>query len=224
MAYGATRGSATEKASDHLMAGTYYVQASRYTGYGSYTIKSVFTKAVLDDDAEPNDVYTQALNLAPNSTDTGHLGFYNAAKTDYYDYWKVVLPDDGVLSIETTSDATLDIDLTIYDSNGSSYLAYGTTRGSTTEKASDHLMAGTYYVQASRYTGYGSYTIKSVFTKAVLDDDAEPNDVYTQALNLAPNSTDTGHLGFYNAGKTDYYDYWKVTIPSDGKLSDRNKF
>ena len=94
---------------------------------------------------------------------------------------------------------------------------------STTEKASDHLMAGTYYVQASSYIRHGSYTIKSVFTKAVLDDDAEPNDVYTQALNLAPNSTDNGHLGFYNAGKTDYYDYWKVTIPSDVSFH-RNKF
>ena len=220
LSYGNTRSSTKEIAfNNNLMAGTYYVLVTRYTGTGAYTIRSEFTQTSLANDTEPNDTYSQGITLLPNSTTTGHLGFFNAAKTDYYDYWKVVLPDDGVLSIETTSDATLDIDLTIYDSNGSSYLAYGTTRGSTTEKASDHLMAGTYYVQASRYTGYGSYTIKSVFTKAVLDDDAEPNDVYTQALNLAPNSTDTGHLGFYNAGKTDYYDYWKVTIPSDGKLS-----
>ena len=47
------------------------------------------------------------LNLAQILQIPLSLRFYNAAKTDCYDYWKVVLPDDGVLSIETTSDATL---------------------------------------------------------------------------------------------------------------------
>ena len=38
---------------------------------------------------------------------------------------------DGRAYFETNSDAGLDIDLTIYDSNGSSYLSYGNTRSST---------------------------------------------------------------------------------------------
>ena len=93
------------------MAGTYYVQAPIYK-HGSYTIKSAFTKAVLDDDAEPNDSILK-LNLAPNSTDKA-LGFIRW-QTDYYDYWKVTIPSD--ITLETNSDATLDVDLTIYDIN-----------------------------------------------------------------------------------------------------------
>ena len=49
------------------MPGTYFIQAYRYTGYGSYEIKSVFTPTAYTNDVEPNDQISQAKTIVPNT-------------------------------------------------------------------------------------------------------------------------------------------------------------
>jgi len=202
-----------------LMPGTYYVRALRWTGYGSYTISSIYIATGLDNDTENNDSYLTADTLPLNGNSTGHLNFYSNGYTDQVDWWKVTIPADGKLVVNTTSDVTLDVDLYLFDINGTTQIAsYDTTTGIHQATHYNSLMPGTYYVRALHWTGYGSYSISSIYIATGLDNDTEDNDSYLTADTLPLNGNSTGHLNFYSNGYTDQVDWWKVTIPADGKL------
>ncbi|NTW33576.1 MAG: T9SS type A sorting domain-containing protein [Bacteroidetes bacterium] len=202
-----------------LMPGTYYVNAHRWTGSGSYTISSIYTATAFANDTENNDTYSTAITLPLNGNSTGHLNFYSNGYTDIDDWWKIIIPADGKLIVNTTSDATIDIDLSLYDINGTSNIAsYDTSNGIHEATHYNNLMPGTYYVKAHRWTGYGSYTISSVYTATAFANDAEINDTYTTAATIPLNGSTTGHLYFYSNGYTDVDDWWKVGVLSGGNL------
>ena len=205
-----------------LGAGTYYVQAYRYSGSGSYSISNVYVPTGLANDSQPNDSSSIAQILAPNSSTTGHLGYFGNNHTDGVDWWKVITTSDGALVVNTTSDKTLDIDLYLYDRDGHSQIAsYDTSAGIHEATHRYDLTPGTYYIQAFDYGGYGSYTISNVYTPTGLANDSEPNDSVRVSSTLAVNDSTTGHLGYFNSGSYDVFDWWKVTVPSDGNLTVR---
>ncbi len=207
---------------NNLLPGTYFVKAHLYsTISGSYTISSTFTPTGLTNDTENNDSMQVAITLPLNGSITGHLGFYSNGYTDRNDWWKVIIPSDGKLVVNTTSDATLDIDLFLFDVNGTTQIAgYDTSVGIHEATHFNNLMPGTYYVRAFDYhsSGYGSYTISSSYTPTAYTNDTQNNDSVQVATILPLNVSITGHLGFYSNGYTDRNDWWKVIIPSDGKL------
>ncbi|MCE5249915.1 T9SS type A sorting domain-containing protein [bacterium] len=207
---------------NNLLPGTYYVGVYRYGGYGSYTIRSSFTPTKFDDDVADNDSAAVAVNLGKDGTDTGHLGFYARGYTDTEDWWKITIPLDGRLNVSTLSDSTLEIDTYLYENIGTEYpqiTGYDISWGIESASHYNNLLPGTYYMRVIRYGGYGSYTVRSSFTPANLDNDVADNDSASVAFALNRNGTDTGHLGFYARGYTDTEDWWKITIPGDGKLS-----
>jgi hypothetical protein len=206
----------------NLAPGTYYVLALRYNGSGSYSISNVYVPTGLANDSEPNDSSSVAQTLAPNSSTTGHLGYYGNNHTDGVDWWKVTTTFDGALVVNTTSDATLDIDLHLYDKDGVTQIAtYDTSVGIHEATHRYDLTPGTYYIHAYNYGGYGSYTISNVYTPTGLANDPEPNDSVQVASTLAVNDSTTGHLGYFNRGNYDQYDWWKVSLPADGNLTVR---
>jgi uncharacterized protein (DUF2141 family) len=205
-----------------LAAGMYYVQAYRYSGSGSYSISNVYVPTGLANDSQPNDSSSVAQTLAPNSSTTGHLGYFGNNHTDGVDWWKVTTTSDGALVVNTTSDKTLDIDLYLYDKDGHSQIAsYDTSVGIHEATHRYDLTPGTYYIQAIDYGGYGSYTISNVYTPTGLANDSEPNDSVRVSSTLAVNDSTTGHLGYFNSGSYDVLDWWKVSVPSDGNLTVR---
>lgn len=205
-----------------LLPGTYYVQVHRYSGSGSYTILSQYAVPSLPNDPEPNDSVDAAVALSLNGSATGHLGFYGNDFTDFGDWWILTTNVDGKLLVSTLSDSTLEIDLYLYDEDKATQIAsYDISWGVYETTHFDNLMPGTYYVHAFRFSGYGSYTISNQFTSATLPNDSEPNDSAQVAQTLQVDGSSTGHLGFYNFGFYDVYDWWKVTTPSDGKLTVR---
>jgi hypothetical protein len=206
----------------NLTPGTYYVLALRYGGSGAYSISNVYVPTGLANDSELNDSASIAQVLAPNSSTTGHLGYYGNNHTDRFDWWKITTTFDGSLVINTTSDPTLEIDLYLYDQNGTTQIAICDTSWGIHEATHYHnLTPGTYYVQAYAYGGYGSYTISNVYTPTGLANDPEPNDSVQVAVVLAINDSTTGHLGYFNRGAYDVFDWWKVTVPTDGNLTVR---
>jgi hypothetical protein len=199
---------------NNVKAGTYLVKAHRYSGAGAYTISVQFTPSPLVNDAEPNDTFPQALVLDTNKSATGHLGYFGAGVMDLADWWKITIGVDGKLGVKTTSDSTLDIDLYLYDRNGQTQLAsYDTSTGIHEGTHFNYLTPGTYYVKASRYSGYGSYTITNLYTPTKLANDVEPNDSAVNAVTLAPNSSLTGHSGYQKDGVIDLADWYKITTP-----------
>ena len=198
-----------------LTPGTYYIQAFDYGGYGSYTISNVYTPTGLANDSEPNDSERVSSTLAVNDSTTGHLGYFNSGSYDVFDWWKVTVPSDGNLTVRTYSDVTLDIDLHMYDVNGTSQIAsYDISVGRSEATHYYGLKAGTYFVRAFCYSGYGSYRVSSQFTAAQFTNDAEPNDSLSAANTIQLNTKSTGHLGFFGNGIRDQYDFYTFTLPT----------
>jgi len=147
-----------------IKAGTYYIKINRDTGYGGYTLTTMYDAQTIANDTEPNDTYSDA-NAAPNNGSvTGHLGYKGGGDgtTDTVDLYKILLNNDGELRFKIIYDSTLDISgynkgiriydiyetLLFYESYPSSGITYGPYG----------LGFGTYYIKILRDTGYGGYT------------------------------------------------------------------
>jgi hypothetical protein len=209
-----------------LKAGTYFIRAYRASGSGTYTIQTKFNAAPYANDSEPNDTYETAQELGINSSTTGHIRYYSAGSSDSDDYWKVTIPYDGSLTINTTSDSA-DIDIYIYDVDGNTIIRSAGTYGLTETIQFNNFMPGTYYIRLYCSSGQGGYTITSTYTQisinGITTNDPETNDDYSTATNLASfntdgNVTNYGHIGYYTNNHIDYDDYWAVTTTTDGKL------
>jgi hypothetical protein len=209
-----------------LKPGTYYVQAHRWQGTtGSYTMTTSFATPPRTTALEPNDAWSTALALSPNGTATGNVGYYGNGSADLDDYWKITTTEDGWLRVQITSDSLdsrgddyLDIDATLFDVNGTSSIMYDGRFGTFTQ-VSAFVRPGTYYVDVHKWHGRaGSYQIKSDFFTPPLANDVEGNDSPSTASQAIVNGTVTGHLGYFSNGTTDMDDYWKFTVPSDGKV------
>jgi Bacterial pre-peptidase C-terminal domain. len=202
----------------NLKPGTYFFKYYKYIGYGGYNLTTTFTPQAKTNDPEPNDTFTQAVTLGANASTTGHLGYFTNQITDTKDWYKIQLPSDGSLRVLIKSDTTLDIDANLYDIDGASQIFHDGRAGDSTILATPNLMAGTYYAKPYAYTGYGGYTITSVFIPQPLANDAEPDDSASQAIALTMNQTSQGHLGYFSNGNTDVYDWFSIVQPSSGTL------
>ena len=164
---------------------------------------------------------TLALNEGWTSVDT----ITNDHKVQYY---KVVLPSDGKLTvtlqswINYTAYKVWDADLTkTYDA---SQISKGTVSEPCTKKIADrYLPKGTYYIQILQYNGYtgtsytniGDYRLKAEFTSGKTNE-VEPNNTAPTAIALTAGKTQTSLMW-----EDDEYDYYKLTLnqPQTVKLT-----
>lgn len=210
---------------EFLRPGTYYVKVHRWLGGGGgYEIKSDFFTPPLANDTEGNDTYQTASTVTVNGSATGHLGYYSNGTTDNDDYWKFTTTSDGKVVVRVVSDSTdvagaiYDLDLTIYDINGTSYITSDGRSGKTSESIV-YLRPGTFYVRIHRWLGGGgSYTLSVTHTPPTLANEGEGNDSYTTASALTSGISSTGHIGYFANGTTDSDDYWKVVAPFNDSI------
>jgi hypothetical protein len=201
---------------ENLKAGTYFIRVAG-GGQGSYTLSNMFTPTSISggNDAEPNNLPNQAVAVVPNNAVTGHLNFFGDGSTDFYDYYTVTLSSDGQLSFVIIPESTLDAYLDLYDWNGESFLRTSTETGTGINDTLifENLKAGTYYLRIGG-GGYGSYTLKNVFSPTAIPDgnDIEPNDSYGQAIALMSGSPKTGHVNYFGDGSMDYYDWYSFSF------------
>ena len=156
-----------------------------------------------------------ALTLAPNGSATNSL---SDSQTELW--YKVTTPSDGKLVITVDTAAPLDADMQLYDEN-INVISVFSASGQQEVGTRENLGAGIYYYKVFHFGGaQGSFTISSVFTAISLENDSEPNQDSDSALTLALDGSDTGHMGYFTAGPgNDTVDWYKITIPSDGKLT-----
>lgn len=223
---GDSKSGPTSEAFAFLKPGTYYINPYRGGGTGgAYSLTTTFTSPSRSADTEPNDVNAQALTLAPNSSATGHIGFFGAGASDERDVWKITTTQDCWLRVQVRNDSLdlrgdnlFDIDVSMYDINGTSYVT-GDSRSGTFSQAAAFLRPGTYYVVLYRGVGRaGSYEIKADAFPPGRANDVEGNDTYQTASTATVNGTVTGHIGYFSDGVSDQGDYWKFTIPGNGKV------
>jgi len=191
---------------------------------GSYTITTTFTPTRLASDSEPNNTINQAVQIGLNTTMTGRLNYLNyiegsEGKYDEADWYKVVTTESGKLIVNCIADEPLRFnDLKIFDSNMTTQLVVGSW-GKNATVSKDNLLPGTYYLFIPKYDGYGSYSLTTQFTMASSKDDIEPNNTQAQSQSINLSDTVYARIGYENAGIRDDYDWYKVTIPENGKLS-----
>lgn len=203
-----------------LSKGQYLLKLRYYNGEGSYTLTSTFNPSRLANDAEPNDVIDQAFALSPTGTGTGRLGYLKTNGVfDNCDWYKITTSESGKLIISTTADDPLRFDnLRIYDSDKTTQLAYGSW-GKEAIVTKDNILPGTYYIKVPLYSGNGSYTITTSFTVANLKDDNEPNNTQETAQFVYLSDTVYARLGYENAGIADNVDWYRVSVPENGRLT-----
>jgi len=212
--YGAT----ASVSHNNLMPGTYYIKVPLWSNYGSYSLTTKFTPAAYDVEVEPNDSAKNALILNVNDSATAHMGYYTNNYTDLTDWYKFTIPQDGKIEVSVKCTSTLQVNnLKIYDTDTTKEIASG-TYGVNAAVSYNNLLPGTYFIKTPHWSGFGSYYIVTKFTPAVYPNDKEPNDSAKYAITLNPNDSLTAHLAYYGSNYTDLTDWYKVTIPQDGKI------
>ena len=215
-----------------LQAGTYFLKTTgaRTSWYenkdydnstGSYVLKTKFVKSG-GTEVEPNDNVRLADQIYRDSTVKGHI-----AINDRYDFFKIVLPKSGRLTLDITAYMRY-YSMYVYDINGTElwkneYNEWNSTVGFQNEVHNLDLLSGTYYVKitGARYAwyegkdydnAYGNYTLKSSF-KSAGTNEVEPNNAVAQAKNVSLQAKVKGQIAI-----NDRYDFFAVTLNKDRKL------
>ncbi|MBK7108124.1 MAG: T9SS type A sorting domain-containing protein [Bacteroidetes bacterium] len=205
-----------------LAAGTYYLRVRMYysDGYNNYSITNTLTPPVEANDSEPNNVVGSAITIAANSTIEGHIGYYTDGARDLDDWYEITTTEDGNLNFSLTGSLAQNTYMYIYDTDGTTSLVsdYSTVPFSISR---NDLAAGTYYLRVRMYysSGYNTYSITNTLTPPAEANDPEPNNVVATASPLETNVTVEGHIGYYNSGIRDQYDYYAITLSSSGDLT-----
>ena len=155
---------------------------------------------------------------------SGRLG---GADNVWEQWLPVTIPSDGTFTTQMTVSGDLhggNSGHCLYDSTKTNSCPY--VCGYTSPLGPWGLKAGNYYLKVwtNNQYGRGTYTVTTTFTPQPLANDAEPNDAYAQAGTLSTSGSVTGHLGYWNIVgsqnyKIDSEDWWRLTLPSAGKLN-----
>jgi PKD repeat protein len=184
-----------------------------------------------DNDIEPNETFNQAISFNATDTVKGHIGYVaGGVTTDNYDYYKTVLPSDGVVRVYVESNNT-------GNSNGYLYLEGFDQRKESgnlfNRYAANYSVAGSVYKdsidvfcrsagdtfyfrlsQPSQCFGY-KLSYKMINTSAT---DTEDNNSFALAIPVAELQVKKGHIGYQNGGQSDVQDYYKTKLLSTGTL------
>jgi len=165
--------------------------------------------------------------LSPNAAAEVYTGSLGGADNLWEQWIPITIPSDGTF----TTQMTVSGDLTggnsghcLYDSSKTNSYPYACAY--TSPLGPWGLKAGNYYLKVwtNNSSGRGTYMVTTSFTAQPLANDAEPNDAYAQSGTLSSSGSVTGSLGYWDiAGSQDYRidfeDWWRVTLPTEGKLN-----
>ena len=161
-------------------------------------------------EVEPNNTVAQANTLSFG-------GYYIDNDLDPaadVDWWKITTYTFGKISLIVNSVNGTNVNFELYNANGTTLLASGTT-SSTATLLSDNLNAGTYTIKLYGYTPgkLTTYTLFASFLQTFLE--TEPNNTFQDADFVSINNMYQGHI---NNLQTDTVDWYKMKILKDGRL------
>jgi len=206
-----------------LGAGTYYVRVSfSFTGqYTPYTLQNEFLLPCASADPEGNTTPATATPLTLGVTRGARVGYLGSSSQDWF---RIDLPEDGLLSLGLTTCESFYLYLELYASDGTTWL--GATNGvNNYTYVKDGLAAGTYYVRFFTTSawpfgqGYLAYTITPQLQLYANAADTQPNEWAAQAPTLLSNSIAEGHLGFGGSAPYDARDWYKINYTGSNSLT-----
>ncbi len=166
-------------------------------------------------ETEPNNVWNQSNLITLGATGSG------TADLNYdEDWWRIITPSDGKLTLTWSSLNGSNVYCQIYDTLGVQQFASAYTSGSNSVLNVDGLAKGNYYVRFIAYfiSESTTYNFVPTFTAVPVPNENEPNDVFTQANTFAVNDSVTGHIGYFHNSYDDLTDWWKITTTLDGRI------
>ena len=145
-------------------------------------------------------------------------------KNDTEEWYKIVIPKDGDVTLNVKTDATLVMRYVELHAKSSDIYLGSWGWKYLYEKEEPFtvcgLAPGTYYVHLSREEKAGSYTFSYTFTPENYANDTEPNNEWKQAsTTLVSGETIQGHLGYNYWDSTDKDDWYKIVVPADGDVT-----
>lgn len=209
------------------MDGTASIKVSAVNGYlpnTSYTMRvflangkrykmNFTTGAGYRDIDRNNDVFVGSPEIKPNEKIQASLA------NEKVDYFKIVLPENGHLSVRAVEQSGNTLDLALYGVNGDNESSIDYDNNASTAEVSSPLAAGTYYIRVKPTRTAEKYTLETTFKKPIVANDASGS-TYIQAPVLKLNSSTTGHVGFINEKRaTENADYYKIELKEYGKLT-----
>lgn len=204
-----------------LGAGKYYL-ATLGNGTDSYTLSNSVDLLNIPNDAEPNDTYSTALPIAADDSTRGHLTYRNPDNTyDSNDYYILTTPVDGDITVTISNNNGNNIYISLIDSTGQIYMGGGGGAGGGSFTNAG-LAAGNYYIRvfSNLSPEYSGYNLSYHLNPTAYQNDAEPNDVFSNAIALNVNDSTTGHLMHRLAGGNyDLRDWYQIVTTSDGNLT-----
>ena len=208
--------------------GTYYIRLRRGSGYGTYALQYVHNPNAHVNDPEPNDSWESGTVIESGTTQEGCLGYNFHNNTDVEDWFKIVLPDEGKVTFAATAETTLRLyTLGLYVPNGD---GTGTVfrcdknmdaggKDTTVVYEIPDCKPGTYYVRLRIGSGYGGYNLDYTFTPNSHGQDNLDNDTWDKANLIENNTMQPGRLGYNYHNNTDGYDWFKIELPDEGKVT-----
>ena len=169
-------------------------------------------------DIEPNDDFDNAESIQLNYDITGSLN----TSGDREDVFKITTTVDGRLSLILEQISEMDYKIFIYDNddldgNGDQLIRWEHRSG---DQIAVNLSPDTYYIKISNIgiADGGGYKFNTKFEEFA-NYDIEDNDVKETANVLELNKTNHGNLMNRKNGNWDSHDFWKITIPKEGRLT-----
>ncbi len=216
-----------------MAAGTVYVRINRSSGSGDYTFTASYTTPEFSTDLEPNDNGGNANSIdliqdtyLEGELITGQLGYQNASDFDTEDWYYIVSPHDGDVSLTFEFSEGLFGYIYLYEKDGTqitfSYLTGNENTAVATCMAEDTLVA-----RISRTSGCGSYSGSFTTSDLTYANDVEPNGTGSAVESiemiegtLEEGETFTGHLGYLDADTGyDRNDWYKIVTTDDGSVT-----
>ena len=204
--------------------GLYYLRIDNASCGTSYRLSYTITDPLYAEDLEENDAPTQADTVAAGVDHEGRLDFFYDDNSDYY---RLILPSDGILNITvnaehagTSTGETLTAH--VLNSSGGLVQSHSVNIGANGNPIMTDLATSClgneqlYYLRFFNPTACGvSYQFNYGVTPPLYADDLEENDGTSQSDTVAASIDHDGRINFYYDDNTDYF---RLILPTDGVL------
>ena len=171
-------------------------------------------------DTEPNNDVATAENATFGATVSGSLN--QAPVGDADDYYLIVSPSDGDITVSANIGAGLGVYVYIYDKTGGGGISVYSNTGSV-EVTKNCMAADSFIVRIDHYSGAGTYSFTTSLSGTDFANDTEDNGSIANATQfISEGESVTGHIGYYDTDLGyDEYDYFGVVLAEDGSYTFR---
>jgi len=211
---------------NNAAAGAYYLCMPLRYNYGGYRMTYDFIPCAMANDAAGNDSWESATPFERETTKEGRLGYDYSNSNDTQDWFKLEVPEEGIINLTICSEKTLTIGMATIntlkaDGSGltnraSKWLDYP---GDTLTFTLNNAAPGDYYLCLPLRYNYGGYSVTYNFIPCAIANDMAGNDTWENATLIENGTTTQGRLGYDYSNSNDTQDWYQFIMPADGSAS-----